>query len=259
MRAYWISALFLLAGAEGASAQLWAEHNEPPDYTPSAPIRYDPALPTHKGPPPPSPYYSPEPAARWTGLYVGAHLGASFNSTLSGVAGIRAGYNYQVRQSVFGIESDASFRPYTTSSTSSATDATGTTYNLTSKAKANTISTLTGRYGYVYDRSTMMFVTAGVAYSAFGMGQTVTGVAGPNTGAYGANSSKGFRVGWTVGVGAEYALTRDWSLTGQYQYYQLPTSTLTTNAALGGATKATSVHPFSETGSLATMGLNYHF
>jgi outer membrane immunogenic protein len=48
----------------------------------------------------------------------------------------------------------------------------------------------------------------------------VSGVAGPSTAFLGAGTSGGSssRVGWTLGVGAEYALTYNWTVKAEYLY-----------------------------------------
>ena len=258
MRALPIFALLTLAGCGGAAAQVSALHNEPPDMDAGA-QPYVVGLPTHKSAPPPSPYLSPVPSMNWTGVYVGAHVGASLTSSFTGLVGGRVGYDYQFGKMVFGVEGDVSYRPYSPSSTSTAIDTAGSTYNIVSTGKSPDISTLTARYGYVYDASTLMYVSAGLAGNLNAMGQSLTATSGANIGASGYSMSKNTRIGWTIGLGVDYALTPNWVLSGQYQFYDLPTSTLTTKATLAGATTLTSTLSFPESGSLATLGLNYHF
>ena len=77
------------------------------------------------------------------------------------------------------------------------------------------------------------------------------------------NSFSATRVGWTVGAGVEYALTRQWSLKGEYLYVDLGktganASTLTPAlpAGFGSFNGSTAV---ALTANIGRVGLNYHF
>jgi len=62
------------------------------------------------------------------------------------------------------------------------------------------------------------------------------------------------RWGWTVGTGAEFALTQNWSAKGEWMYYDLGSEHFIVNspANLGLIAAGT-------TGQTVRVGVNYHF
>ena len=63
--------------------------------------------------------------------------------------------------------------------------------------------------------------------------------------------------GYTVGGGLEYALNRNWSIKGEYLYYDLGSETLTASAIVGPAETVFFNHDAS--GHIVRAGLNYRF
>jgi outer membrane immunogenic protein len=149
----------------------------------------------------------------WTGCYLGvegggnwgqshqiARSGANLYSPITGnfdlsgaIAGGTAGCNYQVSNFVFGIENDISW-----------TNKSGSTHDLppfnilaTSTTKEKWIDTLRGRFGYAIDPYLMVYGTAGVAFA----GTEVNVLTSTNVSVTDSKS----RVGWTAGVGGEWA------------------------------------------------------
>jgi outer membrane immunogenic protein len=149
----------------------------------------------------------------WTGCYVGvegggnwgtsgqvarsgANAGAGITGSYAlsgGIAGGTIGCNYQVNNFILGIENDYSW-----------TNKNGFVHDLppfnivaTSGTREKWIDTLRGRLGYAIDPYLMVYGTAGAAFAG-----TEVDVLSPLVGSV-ANSKS--RVGWTAGVGGEWA------------------------------------------------------
>ncbi|MFT3671722.1 outer membrane protein [Aestuariivirga sp.] len=151
----------------------------------------------------------------WTGLYVGAWVGATcIDGTLTDNAGptdwemsgcgwkggALAGYNHQFNNFVLGLEADW-----------------GTTGNIATNEEAggdfafsmDHIATFRGRWGVAFD-DTLLFATGGVAY-ARGDLDGINGAATPD-------HIKGDHWGWTVGGGVEHAVTDNLRLRLDYLF-----------------------------------------
>jgi outer membrane immunogenic protein len=161
---------------------------------------------------PPQPAAVAPPLFNWSGFYIGAHggygwgssqydassAGASFD-TNGWLAGALAGVNYQVGQTVFGLEGDINWANFEGSATCGGT---------TCGTNVPWYGTLRGRLGYAADRF-MPYITGGLAY-----GKVEANVPG-----FGSQSET--QLGWTAGVGAEYALTNNISWKTEYLYMDL--------------------------------------
>lgn len=181
----------------------------------------------------------------WTGFYVGAHgavvdtdadwtgesiyqtvdggeggftigsASASIADKLSGSefgGGGRVGFNWQAGSFVLGAEADATFFGFTEGATHTSG---GTTYTLVSDA--SDLETIRARAGVAMGR-TLLFVTGGVAFSGLDHSLAATNVSeividggegGDTIGTQTANlvdtASSG--TGWTIGGGAEVAVS----------------------------------------------------
>ncbi|MEX2127590.1 MAG: outer membrane protein [Xanthobacteraceae bacterium] len=149
----------------------------------------------------------------WSGFYAGVHGGygwgrssfdypgapsGSFDADgwlLGGVVGV----NYQAGQTVLGLEADLNW-----------TDLSGSTACVTGICQTTNswLGTVRGRLGYAADRF-MPYVTGGVAF-----GDVEANVPG-------VGKASDTRVGWTAGVGAEYALSERMSWKTEYLYVDL--------------------------------------
>jgi outer membrane immunogenic protein len=170
----------------------------------------------------------------WTGAYIGAHVGYAWaNTTVTEldfysfssfgdtefdfdsdgiIGGVHAGYNWQSGQFVYGVEADIA-----------ATDIDNTVDNTMIPGSGETFSTnidwfgtLRGRLGYAVDRF-LPYVTGGVAF-----GDIESSYNDPLDDNFAVASDTVF--GWTIGAGAEYALTDQWSLRAEYLYVDLEDS-----------------------------------
>jgi outer membrane immunogenic protein len=173
----------------------------------------------------------------WTGFYAGLNggygwgdskfTGAGANTSPEGaLLGGTIGYNYQWGSTVFGVETDLAW--------SNVKGSTGCTFG-SCETKNDWLGTTRLRLGYAFDRF-MPYVTGGAAYGD--VKARVPGV----------GSDSDTKVGWTVGGGAEYAFTPNWSVKAEYLYVDLGKIDC---AACGGHVK------FNE--NIVRGGINYKF
>ena len=168
----------------------------------------------------------PPPTYDWTGGHVGVHLGYAWghedwNQTYSSLAlaldyaakpvepdgvaaGIQAGYDHQFNQWVLGVGGDWTWTDLKASR--------GHEVFPSYAGRSNTdwTGTLTARAGGAFARS-LFYVTGGAAFEHEASLITFDGVQ--------TSDEPGVtRTGWTVGVGMETALPRNWSLGLEYQH-----------------------------------------
>jgi outer membrane immunogenic protein len=137
----------------------------------------------------------------WAGPYLGGNLGWAWGSVDNNVTkpsglvgGAQAGYNFQTGPWVFGVEGDL--------------QATGASDTFASWKFSNPwFGTVRGRGGYAFN-NIFLFGTAGLAFGEL-TGQTF-GVSESHT-----------NIGWTVGLGAEFGLTPNWSVKTEYLFIDL--------------------------------------
>jgi len=191
----------------------------------------------------------------WTGFYLGGHVGYGdgrlgpgtnplpeqgtfFPPTITGgIGGYQAGYNHQLaNRMVFGVEADATF--------TSPADVP----RIVPAAFHGTIDytgTLRGRVGYALG-TWMPYVTGGFAW-----GHSNVRINDADGNVF---STPGqYHTGWTVGAGAEFAWSGNWSAKLEYNYIDLARRLYDLNAfGLPGLSVDPNVH-------LLKFGLNYHF
>ena len=148
----------------------------------------------------------------------------NFN-TKGGQVGGTLGYNYQVGQTVLGLETDLDWSGIKGSSACGA---------LTCETKNTWLGTARGRIGYAFDRF-MPYVTGGLAYG--GIKNSATGLATSTT----------TKAGWTLGGGLEAALSGPWTAKVEYLYADLGNA----NAPNGSTADFKT--------NLVRAGLNYRF
>ncbi len=183
----------------------------------------------------------------WTGFYMGAGIGgtwarATFTDPVTGFADTPApkgflisgisGINYQFSSVVVGAEADFT-----------GTWARGSAIDSFS---SNTLSTsvfwtasVTGRFGVAFDR----LLVYGKGGAAFDYDRNTVTIPNGNTAA-----GSLYRVGWTVGGGAEYAVTEHWTARLEYDYFRFPTKAL--------SFQGTATNPPNIGFASATVGLN---
>jgi outer membrane immunogenic protein len=175
-----------------------------------------------------APYVAAPMVYSWMGPYLGGNIGYQWGSTTnnptnpSGVAGgVQAGYNWQNGQFVFGAETDIQL---------SAADDTFAPWKFSNPW----FGTLRGRAGIAFN-NVLFYVTGGLAY-------------GGVTGEWMGLSESKTHLGWTVGGGAEFGITQNWSAKIEYLYIDLADRGYSITATNNGLES-----------SLVRLGVNYRF
>ncbi len=227
----------------------------------------------------PSPQAKPLP--RWTGFYLGftrgfgggvldsglglisstpgvTVTGGSTNRASGFSAGGVAGYNYQLpNYFVLGAETDFQWSDIRASSQFARfSSVPGFLANSDSGAGLNWYGTVRGRVGYSIGR-VMPYVTGGLVY-----GQLQTqGTPLPGANSISLGSASETRAGWTMGGGADIAITKNLSARSEYLYMSLPSVGAAAVGALqpGGVPLAGSFGAYPFGVHTVRGGLNYRF
>jgi outer membrane immunogenic protein len=237
-----------------------------------------------KAPPPPAGY-------NWTGFYIGANGGYSWGKASSSftaggapapfsssqrmdgwLGGGQIGYNWQGPNSpwIFGLEADIQATGQRDTFTAPAivlvpppgalplptTTAIG---SLTEKLPW--FGTVRGRIGFAPAPRWMLYATGGLAFAdvqSSGGVAVSTGFAGAPPIFTGATSAtfNNDRTGWTVGGGAEWAVSGAWSVKVEYLYMDFGTVNNAFTAPAPVPVIGSSTHV---TDNIFRVGLNYHF
>jgi len=211
-------------------------------------------LPTTKGSPPAPP---PPPAFSWTGFYIGANVGGAwdydrFHFTPAGTTthnsadnifgGGQVGYNYQISSFVLGAEGGMS-------GTHLSSSAACPNPFFTCGHDLEWVGSLRARVGFTpFDRA-LVYVTGGAAFTDVHHTALPPGVA-PFVFSGTFNSEQ---VGWAVGGGVEYAITKNWSVKAEDIYYGFQNT-----ASPGTLSAANSTHLTTNVNTV-DVGVNYHF
>jgi outer membrane immunogenic protein len=205
----------------------------------------------------------------WTGFYAGGHVGYGWatdteTTQVGNVAfpagstwtvhsdgvlgGAQAGFNYQIKNLVLGVEGDFSWTDASGSVTLASPLIAGVTSTAT--ARYSSYATIAGRAGYAWD-SWLVYVKGGGAFARVEYGGRTFIPAQP---LLVPNPISSTLSGWTVGVGLEYGFLKNWSAKAEYDYLDFGTTqrVFITAGAPGPATNIdTHVH-------MVKFGLNYH-
>jgi outer membrane immunogenic protein len=247
-------------------------------------------------PPPPTPIYS------WTGWYVGLNAGYAWENTIDNtvttnacfnnfpailcpaaaaaiptrfdthpkgfIGGAQIGYNYQIAPDwLVGIETDFQGADIKgdDSQSNSVKIGSANPFNSTGTGsqKIDWFGTVRGRLGWLPVNPLLVYATGGLAYGHTRTDVSFASAIGPLTGAA-AVSQDDTRAGWTIGGGLEWMFAPNWSLKGEYLYYDLCTVTLnsTVNVFVAGNVLQTSTGIQSDAhyhGNIVRGGVNYHF
>jgi outer membrane immunogenic protein len=195
------------------------------------------------------------------------------------IGGGQAGYNWQSGALVLGVEADIDWTDANKNFTSvgapfgigavavvtpagTIVDLSRDALNIHAQAKMNWLGTARARVGFVAtpDNRLMLYGTGGFAYGgASGFVNIFDNMNGLFL--HGAPSST--RVGWTIGAGAEYAITNNITIKGEYLYYNLGSSNFTVaNTGVGNIFAPGTVFArakFNYDGSILRAGVNYKF
>jgi outer membrane immunogenic protein len=230
----------------------------------AAAIIAGPAVAADRLPVKAGPAMLPPPAFSWTGFYVGANVGAGWNAidpqsgsqfytgtfgpagpttawtnSMSSprglLGGLQAGYNWQVSPwLVAGLETDIQ-RASIHGDGFVATAVTVGTNGLAAHNGAIALAQRTDWFGTLRARvgvtpfaaPVLFYATGGLAYgsvkTSFAMADSFPLASAIITGAAAGSAT---RSGWTVGGGAEWAITPSWSIKGEYLHVDLGGSQL---------------------------------
>jgi outer membrane immunogenic protein len=239
---------------------------------------------TTTAPEPPAPL--PPPPGKWTGWYIGGHLGygwgranTSFTPLPSAaqfinlapttlrpdprgiVGGGQIGYNYQKAPIVYGVEFSMSASNMNGTVTQTPIiQNNGSTFNgnLTAHQDTDWFGTLRWRFGVLPtpNRRLMLYFTGGYAFGRVNYSAN-SDFRPQGTTQYPASFSK-TKNGYTVGGGIEVAVSSNVSLKGEYLYYNLGNQSFTANPtpALPPFQVAYTWQTRAQT---LTAGVNFHF
>jgi high affinity Mn2+ porin len=194
----------------------------------------------------------------WTGFYVGGHFGygdASFgpgtnplpeqgvflNHSATGlIGGYQIGYNRQfANRVVLGIEADSTF---TSPQDVPALERAPAPFHTT----IDYVGTVRGRIGYAFGRF-MPYVTGGFAW-----GHTHINV-NDGDGVTAVFPVGHYQMGWTAGLGVEFAVSGNWTAKAEYEYVDLARQTYDLSGfGLANVNVDPRIHLFK-------LGLNYQF
>jgi outer membrane immunogenic protein len=237
-------------------------------------------------------------APSWQGFYVGGSLGATWlnsaqddsanfvigygpafapgsRTTSSGIgwlAGLQAGYNWQDRNFVYGVEGDISWLGNTSAGSNGLGSASYTrngveggvfTYGYqgatTKSSKINALATLRARFGIDFN-GTMPYLTAGFALGD--IKNTYTQSTSSGTGYSTSTSTTSWVPGLALGGGIEHQLSNHWTLRGEVLWVGFKDVSL--NAPLLGTGTGSSYGGggtvrFTNSLTIAKIGMNYKF
>ncbi|MGY4338181.1 outer membrane immunogenic protein [Bradyrhizobium sp. LM2.9] len=231
------------------------------------------------------------PAYNWTGFYVGGNVGGQWGSadpttstvfdppgyfaassvpainavgaqgvnSSSVTGGLTAGYNWQVNHAVLGLEGDINYFGVKGSATGSAVYpcCAPTGFTVSSQVSADWLATIRGRIGFLAAPTWLLYATGGAAIAEVkgNFNFTDTFAAATESAAF-----RDTRLGWTAGVGTEYAVGGGWSLKAEYLYVDLGRSAVTSTNLLGGAFPANVfTHSVDLKSNIVRVGVNYKF
>jgi outer membrane immunogenic protein len=259
----------------------------------SALLAVSPAF-AKKKEPPPQPPTPPAPVFIWTGWYVGGNVGYSwgrgtptFNdpalstvglpTSFSGpgnlngaIGGIQIGYDWQANTNwVWGFETDFQWADEKNSGAFAAPyDCEGIcSISGTIGSRIHWFGTVRGRAGWLYNPTTMVFVTGGFAYGKVSINGSLTNFnnggccngspPGPPPGTFTFGSSA-VNTGWTVGGGVRGVVPNAPAWVWKIEYLYIDLGSLNGNGVdpiFGGVT-SWSAH---FTDNILRFGLDFHF
>lgn len=160
-----------------------------------------------------------------------------------GLVGAQLGYNYQAGNMVYGFDADFDF------GNMKGSYAFPDPNQINLDGELQSIGTVRARFGYAMD-NLLIFATGGLAY-----GSTKAALSSVTPPVVTASGSKSY-MGYTVGGGIEYGLTKNWTVKAEYLYVDLgkQSNTYTFTGDVAEAAADTSL-----TSNIVRVGLNYKF
>jgi outer membrane immunogenic protein len=226
------------------------------------------------------------PVATWTGCYIGANVGYSWGDGSSGLAlqpsvgafgangalfdgrytgspsgalgGGQVGCNYQSGMFVVGIEADIDYLG-ASKTASRAGLIQGLPFAGTVSQKLDWLGSVRGRVGISPGSNWLLYATGGLAYGNVSFSHRFSqddGVLPPSGWAGALND---VRTGWIAGAGVEYMVTPNWTVKGEYLYYDLGSTRVVGLPFNQPANGLGADGLYTTRGSIARAGLNYKF
>lgn len=239
-----------------------------------------------------APVYAPAFAYNWSGWYIGVNAGAAvdpahvqtspifsptgyFATTSPGAiaiagdqnihtpgftAGVQAGYNWQMNNTVIGFEADFGYMGLRGSASGSGTYpcCAPTAFTVNSSVKTDWLLTVRPRLGWAMN-NWLLYVTGGLAVTDIKADFLFTDTFAT------ANESASIsrtKAGWVLGGGAEYAMAGPWSLKAEYLHVDFGSvSTTSTNLTAFSPPIPFPTNVFTHsvhlTDDIVRVGLNY--
>ena len=222
----------------------------------------------------------------WTGLYLGAHAGygwGNWDADLShssgaihyndpfnqanqslGVSdnwlgGFQAGYNHQFGSLIIGLEADVSWTGMDAHGQFTTPAPNHTTWDI--DTSLDVFGTVRAKVGHTVSDNLLVYVTGGFAWGRVDARQATNWYAPAPPAEGGRTSGDVNHFGWALGAGAEWAISPNVSIQGQYLYVDLGKE----NYALNGTQKPNNNVPYTETFATdldfhtVRIGVNYRF
>jgi outer membrane immunogenic protein len=236
--------------------------------------------------------YTKAPAAaatvyNWTGFYIGINGGYGWNDSQDvgvggsplilaaqpgvvpsavrglkpegGLIGGTIGYNWQFGRGLAGIEADFDWADIRDSRVVDLPVG-GPNVRTTASQKIDFFGTVRGRLGFLATDQLLLFATGGLAYANVTSNGNVNEFFNqPAIGRQFIANADEFRYGWTIGAGAEWKFAPNWSLKGEYLYYDLGNHTIRGNQSNPANNVDFALYSFNTRGSIARAGINYQF
>ena len=200
-------------------------------------------------------------AYNWTGFFIGGSFGLlngktdwdflGFGTTANprfagAIGGGQIGYDRQIGKWVVGVEGSLN-----------ATNAHGgrgcpNGVFFTCQTDINWFGTATAKLGYALTDRSLWYARAGAAFGDLKISTACnTAPTNPLNLAGCGDSAKRSRVGWTIGIGSEFAIARNWTVRTETNYFDMGTDRY--NLPASGAINVR------QTGFVSTVGVNYRF
>jgi len=197
----------------------------------------------------------------------GSAVGAAGTGSLSAsglTGGVQAGYNWQNRNIIVGLETDYGGFHFRGSQSVSANYpvggylvGTGNIFTVGTSVEANWLFTLRGRIGWTVTPNVLAYATGGLAVTQLQVANSFT----DSLGAGGAGSNSATKTGWALGSGVEWAFDNNWSAKIEYLYVDfgsVSVNSLITSPTCCGYSQNISTSA-DLTASIARVGINYKF
>ncbi|MBD2745802.1 porin family protein [Microvirga sp. BT688] len=176
--------------------------------------------------------------------------------------GAQIGYNYQLGSFLVGLEADVNYADLE-SAASGSLDQGFTVESLDARSKLDWFGTVRARVGFIPVNRVLVYATGGLAYGSVEVSAVDTATYNRlgRPGDVWTGNTSDTKFGWTIGAGAEYALTDNLILRGEALYVDLGKTEVT--GTYTGDFDALAEDTFVATSdtkfTVVRAGLNYKF